>query len=233
MTPSRSLAHLPTRARTHARRGAGAALHFAVAAGQLAAVEFLIEERDAPVNQQSRSNGETPLHVCARCAHDRQRPFLEIYELLLRHGADPALLTDECADDLIRGGVAAPRSVYDVCVRRGRGWEEGRVREVLREMAGRHAEVPKAPAWRYEGPMMGPRAIEVIEAWKELPKLYPPPNWLPPPEAGYRDSRGMREASEQPWQPAGTKGDGSRLLRPMTDEELKAQEREMDAYAPR
>lgn len=214
-------------------RGAGAALHFAVAAGQLEAVEFLIREREAPVNQQSRSNGHTPLHVCARLVHERKKPYLEIYDLLLRHGADPTILTDECEDDLIRGGVAEPRSVYDLCVKRGRGWDEGRVREVLLEMAEKHANVPKSPAWRYEGPLMGPRAIEVLEAWKELPKLYPPANWLPPPDAGYKDSRGMRDVSKQAWQPAGTKGDGSKVVRPMTEDELRRQEQEMDAYAPK
>ena len=213
-------------------RGAGCALHFAVAAGQLDAARFLVNERGVPVNQRMRIGGYTPLHICAQFAHDRSRPYLEIYAFLLGAGANPQLMTDECADDARDGGVVPPKTVYDLCVKRGRGWEPGRVRARLEELEAEFKDVEKKPATTYEGPYIGSRAKEVLDAWNALPKLYPPQNWLPPPQAGYADAQGMRDVATKGWMPAGTEGDGSRFVRDMTEEELKQQERDMDAYMP-
>ena len=74
-------------------RGAGALLHFAVDHGQFDMVKFLIDQRGVPVNQRCRATGWTPLHRCAFIAHYKHAPFLQIFEYLLSHGADPELKT--------------------------------------------------------------------------------------------------------------------------------------------
>ena len=70
----------------------------------------------------------------------------------------------------------------------------------------------------------GPDALQVLRAWEALPKLYPPPDWRPPPPAGYAGAAGMRRHSEEAWRPAGER-DGSARLRPMTEAELAEQAR--------
>lgn len=42
----------------------------------------------------------------------------------------------------------------------------------------------------------GPKAVQVIKAWEELPKLYPPENWKLPPPAGYVGAIGMTKLGE-------------------------------------
>ena len=217
-------------------RGAGCTLHFAVAHGAINSARFLLEERgmDAKVNQQIRLNGYTSLHLCAQRVHDRSKPFLEMYELLLQHGADPEILTDECCDDGVRGGISAPKCVYDLCVRRGKGWKEGRVAAVLRELEEKYKDVPKKLSQRYEGESIGAEAKKVFDEWNSMEKLYPPENWMPPPDCGYIGAIGMRpidiQRDDHGWRPAGSEGDGSMFVREMTAEELKEQEREMDAF---
>lgn len=60
---------------------------------QLACVKFLVEARNAQVNQQTAKFGWTPLHHCARMAHYRHAPYLQIFQYLLEQGADPRLCT--------------------------------------------------------------------------------------------------------------------------------------------
>ena len=60
---------------------------------QLACVKFLVEARNAQVNQQTAKSGWTPLHHCARMAHYRHAPYLQIFQYLLEQGADPRLCT--------------------------------------------------------------------------------------------------------------------------------------------
>ena len=74
-------------------RGAGALLHFAVDHGRLNFVNYLLEERGVPVNQRCARTGWTPLHRCAHVVHYIHAPFFEIFEHLLRAGADPSLRT--------------------------------------------------------------------------------------------------------------------------------------------
>jgi ankyrin repeat protein len=74
-------------------------------------VQYLVEQRGAEVNQHDRASGATPLHRAARLAHDTSRPYMRIFEYLLEHGADPALLTDAARDHLVLGRVQNPRDV--------------------------------------------------------------------------------------------------------------------------
>ena len=60
---------------------------------QMECVRFLVEQRDAEVNQRDRSKGWTPLHRAARMAHHTHAPYLAVFEYLLVHGADAGLLT--------------------------------------------------------------------------------------------------------------------------------------------
>ena len=66
-------------------RGAGALLHLVVDHGQLAAVKFLIEQRGVEVNQRDATHGWTPLHRCARVAHYRHAPFLQVTSRAVPH----------------------------------------------------------------------------------------------------------------------------------------------------
>ena len=117
-------------------RGAGAALHFAVDAGQvhtslhawcwktckvsrslclqLGVVRFLIEHRGARVNQQSASTRQTPLHNCARMAHNTHTPFLQIFEYLLAKGADASLRCRSDAPELTAGALPTDMAVQQV-----------------------------------------------------------------------------------------------------------------------
>ena len=52
-----------------------------------------MEQRGAEVNQRDRGKGWTPLHRAARMAHHTHAPYLETFEYLLKHGADPGILT--------------------------------------------------------------------------------------------------------------------------------------------
>lgn len=94
-------------------RGAGALLHFAVEHGRLQLVKFLLEERGVPVNQRCIRTGWTPLHRCAHVAHYRHAPFLEIFEHLLRAGADASFKTYAI------GGTPAA-SILDLVVKKAR-----------------------------------------------------------------------------------------------------------------
>ena len=51
---------------------------------QLEAARYLVEQRRVPVNQRDRAGGWTPLLRCARVAHCKHAPFLELFELLLQ-----------------------------------------------------------------------------------------------------------------------------------------------------
>lgn len=207
-------------------RGAGAALHFACDHGQLGFVKFLVEERGAPVNQQDRDKGWTPLMRTARMAHFTCEPYMEIFEYLLSKGADPDILTYECWEDIVRGRVGIPQSIYDVCADKGRGWKPGRCRKILRSYVDKYKDVPKEPVYRYEGFHVAPAALKCIEMWKNLEPTYPPKNWRAPPEAGLPGCDGMRDMHKEPWKLATEDpDDGSTYLRPMTEEELDEQER--------
>ena len=100
------------------------------------------------MNQQDRERGWTPLHRCARMAHSRAEPYLEIFELLLRHGADASILTYECWEDPRSGRFGAPQSVFDVATDAGLGWKPGRLRRTLRALVDKHAAVPKQRVFR-------------------------------------------------------------------------------------
>ena len=50
----------------------------------------------------------------------------------------------------------------------------------------KHADVPKQPVFRYEGPPIGPGALSLMSAWAAVP----PGAFLPPPQ------RRMMTASE-------------------------------------
>lgn len=69
---------------------------------------------------------------------------------------------------------------------------------------------------------LGPQALDLLRRWEALPKLYPPPNWRPPPPAGFEGAGGVRRLADGGWRPAGD-NDGSVFLRPMTEAELAAQ----------
>ena len=64
---------------------------------QLDAARMLLERRQARVNQADARWGWTPLHRAARVAHYGHAPGLDLFELLLRHGADASLKTLEGA----------------------------------------------------------------------------------------------------------------------------------------
>jgi hypothetical protein len=147
-------------------------------APQLAAVRFLLEERGAEVNQQDRERGWTPLHraaclyahihthnhlsrthmqpcalTAAHCflparAHSRVAPYLEIFELLLQHGADASVLSYEGWEDLRCGWFGMPQSAFDVATDAGLGWKPGRLRRVLKALVAKHAAVPKKRVFR-------------------------------------------------------------------------------------
>ena len=68
-------------------------MHDEQGAVQLRCVKFLLEQRGAQVNQQDKREGWTALHRCARMAHHTHAPYLEIFEYLLQHGADPNATT--------------------------------------------------------------------------------------------------------------------------------------------
>lgn len=96
-------------------RGAGGLLHFAADHGQLGATHFLLEQRSAPVNQRAAANGWTPLHRCARVAHYRHAPFMQVFECLLAAGADPNLRTfDASHQDSSAGKTALELAVHKV-----------------------------------------------------------------------------------------------------------------------
>lgn len=103
-------------------RGAGALLHFAVDHGRLNMVQLLIEEEGVPVNQRSHNGGWTPLHRCAQVVHYTHAPFMEIFEYLLQHGADPDLLTYDDEDDSM---YETPCSVLDLVVKKVGGASSG------------------------------------------------------------------------------------------------------------
>ncbi|KAL4855434.1 hypothetical protein ACK3TF_003975 [Chlorella vulgaris] len=214
-------------------RGAGATLHFAADHGQLRVAKFLIEKRHVEVNQIDSGRGWTPLVRCARMAHYKNAPYLELFEYLLQQGADPSILSYPSPDpDLytVHGRAAlplqppshGPLSYLDVAVEKGFLWEPGAVRAELARLVQKYETVPKKPKYLYEGPELAKPGRRLLRAWDSLPKLYPPENWRAPPPAGYVTAQGARLASKEPWRPAGD-NDGSDFMRPMTDEELREQ----------
>ena len=126
-----------------------------------------MERKGARVNQQDRALGWTPLHRCARLAHCRARPYLELFDYLLSVGADANILTYEGSDDGRAGRIGWPQSCFDLCADVGLGWRPGRLRRVLRALVKAHAGVPKPPAFRYEGPLMGEEGMAVMATWVE------------------------------------------------------------------
>ena len=97
---SNSICTMPLSCARHCRLQFSAlpdSLHLIV---QLECVKFLVEQREANVNQQDGRRGSTPLHRCARMAHHCHGPFLKTFQYLLLHGADPALMTFCGFDDL-------------------------------------------------------------------------------------------------------------------------------------
>lgn len=64
---------------------------------------------------------------------------MQIFDFLLSRGADPSLLTYKGWDNIAHGTVGLPQSIYDICVDKGRGWHEGRVRNFLRVRKESHA----------------------------------------------------------------------------------------------
>ena len=143
-------------------RGAGALIHFAVDHGRLDMVRHLLENLRVPVNQQSLNGQWTPLHRCARMIHYKHAPYFAIFELLLTHGADPDLETED---------GFAPR---DLVVLKGYQWEEGEVRERVDALVAKYGDVAKAAPWFYTGKSVGEVADSVISAWRSLPSLYGP-----------------------------------------------------------
>jgi hypothetical protein len=81
-------------------------------------------------------------------AHVRTGPYLEIFELLLSHGADATILSYEGWEDLRVGRLGMPQSVFDVATDAGLGWKPGRVRRLLRALVDKHAAVPKKRLFR-------------------------------------------------------------------------------------
>lgn len=143
-------------------RGAGCALHFAVDAGRLDMVRYLLEEVKVPVNQQASLNCNwTPLHRCSRMVHYTHAPFMDIFEFLLGHGADPSLPDEQ--------GLVP----IELVVKQGYGWQEGEVRRRCEELVARYAHVEKAAPWAHVGGSVGEVADSVISAWRRLPPLYP------------------------------------------------------------
>jgi len=161
-------------------RGAGALLHIAVDHGQLAFVQWLVDKQMVLINQQDRSLGWTPLHRCARMAHSRSRPWLEVFEFLLSRGGDADILTYEGWEDGAAGKIGWPQSVFDVCADVGVGWQPGRLRRTLRALVDKHRAVPKQPVYRYEGPPIAPAGFAMMAAWAALPEsafgFGPPPS---------------------------------------------------------
>jgi hypothetical protein len=143
-------------------RGAGALIHFAVDHGRLDMVKYLIEELKVPVNHQALNGNWTPLHRCARMVHYKHAPFFDIFELLLAHGGDPELETEE--------GLTA----MDLVVQKGFQWEPGEVRARVRALVEQYSGVEKGTPWFYTGLSIGDTANRVMCAWRSVPSLYPP-----------------------------------------------------------
>jgi len=121
-------------------------------------VKFLVEKRGVEVNQRDMSRGWTPLHRCARVAHYRHAPFLQIFEYLLSVGGDPSLITFS-----ENGCVGAGCGVVELAVNKGFGWESGVVRESLRKLIEKYSAVHKKPEYVYSGPSIG-KTISVPRA---------------------------------------------------------------------
>lgn len=137
------------------------------------------------------------------------RPTTEGRRAVQRHGriraslegkrkTSPTRPLNRCSG---RTQVGAPQSIYDVCVDKGRGWRPGRVRGFLRAYVAKHASVPKRRAFRYTGPPVAPVAAMLLRIHSQLPPVYPPDDWVPPPEPGLEGSAGTRLVEEQPWRP--------------------------------
>lgn len=80
-------------------RGAGNVLHFACDAAARRVVEHVLDEAPHLVNRGAAEDGSTPLHRIARHCHvtrtepdgTTSEPYLELYAVLLRRGADPTI----------------------------------------------------------------------------------------------------------------------------------------------
>lgn len=156
-------------------RGNGPVLHFAIDHGRLDIIKYLVEHHKVEVNQQDVSRGLTALHRCARVAHYKHRPFLEIFEFLLQHGADPDILS---FPDKGKGNTKR-LTVLDVVVEQGYGWEKGEVRDRLSALVLKYGSSSssscsaKPAAYVYQGPPMREEAMRVLKIWESLPALYP------------------------------------------------------------
>lgn len=187
------------------------------------------------------------MHRAARLAHARCRPYLEIFAYLLSRGADPAILTftrdraatggaadeEEQSEDPLGVGFSpdadeTPLSVFDVATPLGLGWRPGRLRARLRALAAEHASVPKAPAFVYDGPWVGPLGLKLARAWAATaPDAFadPPGGWVPHPGWGFEGAElgAARPAARAPWRPAGD-ADGGCFERPGTPAEVAARD---------
>ena len=124
-------------------------------------------------------------------AHSRKMPHLDVFQLLLKSGADASILTYEGWADGDAGNCGLPQSIYDVCTDKGLGWVPGRLRRTLRAFVHAHRDVPKRPIFRYTGHPVGPAGARAIRAWAALPKstFLPYPNrGLSPAEVKARDA---------------------------------------------
>lgn len=128
------------------------------------------------INQQDVSKGLTALHRCARVAHYKHRPFLEIFEYLLQHGADPDIVVLFPDKDKHRNKQLA---VLDMVVEHGYGWGKGEVRDCLSALVLKYGSPSssscntKPAAYVYKGAPMGEEAMRVLKIWESLPAVYP------------------------------------------------------------
>jgi hypothetical protein len=149
-------------------------------------------------------------------AHSRTMPHLDVFQLLLRAGADASILTYECWNDGEAGLCGLPQSIYDVCTDKGLGWVPGRLRRTLRSFVHAHREVPKRPLYRYKGHPVGPAGARAIRAWAAIPKdsFLPYPNrGLTPSEVTVRNEAARHFAENGEAIYNATREDAKRLFR--------------------
>jgi ankyrin repeat protein len=100
-------------------------------------VTYLVETLQVPINQQALNGLWTPLHRCARLIHYKHAHFFDIFEFLLKHGADPKLLTADDDED------CPPCTAFDLVVKKVRRIDSDVVRffsdsyELCRDISGK------------------------------------------------------------------------------------------------